>query len=155
MPFSVTWQSCKSQQRRRAIQRIALRIALTKKVLWGLQRKLEQTNKTDPTALTLTPYADKDFAPLATRASPQTPGWPLIYFIRNKWRYTTSDKSKGVNMQSYKQANRQNDGFHVCIFTQFKGYPFFQVGNHRMSRYSIFLMRFCFQFIGSFVCQTY
>lgn len=111
---------CKGHQRRRAIQRIALR----KKVLWGLQRKFEQTNKTDPTALTLVPYADKDFAPLATRASPQTPGRPQIDFIRNEWRYSTSDKSKGVNMQSYKQANRQNDGFHVCMFTQFKGYSF-------------------------------
>ena len=47
-------------------------------------------------------------------------------------------------MQSYKQANRQNDGFHVCMFTQFKGYPSFQVGTHRISRYSIFLVRFAF-----------
>lgn len=47
-------------------------------------------------------------------------------------------------MQNYKQANRQNDGFHMCMFTQFKGYSFFQGGTHRMSRYSIFLMRFAF-----------
>lgn len=151
MPFSVTWQSCKGQQRRRAIQRIALR----KKVLWGLQKKFEQTNKTDPSALTLVPYADEDFAPLATRASPQTPGRPLIDFIRNEWRYSTSEKSKRVKMQSYKQANRQNDGFHVCMFTQFKGYSFFKGGTHRMSRYSIFFNEVWFQFIDSCVFHTY
>lgn len=58
------------------------------------RENLSEQIRRDPLGLTLVPYADEDFAPLKTRAyPPQPPGRPLIDFIRNEWRHTTSDKS--------------------------------------------------------------
>lgn len=58
------------------------------------RENLSEQIKQDPMGLTLVPYADDDFAPLATRAYPPQPlGRPLIDFIRNEWRHTTSNNS--------------------------------------------------------------
>lgn len=58
------------------------------------RENLSEQIRRDPMGLTLVPYADEDFAPVTTRAyPPQPPGRPLIDFIRNEWRHTTSDNS--------------------------------------------------------------
>lgn len=64
------------------------------KYLKAYRENLSEQIRRDPMGLTLVPYADEDFAPLTSRAYPAQPlGRPLIDFIRNEWRHTTSDNS--------------------------------------------------------------